>query len=308
MSSLPAVLKKNAAAKSAKKAETGPVVTHRRLRTVLSLVIVLIGSFFALYPLLIIIGASFDPTNSLSGQSLIPRQVSLVNYEALLNSSYTPILLWLWNSIRVSIVSSLLTLTMTTLAAYSFSRFRFRGRRESLLATLVIQVFPTVAAIVAIYSLLKQIGDIIPWLGLNSLGGLVLIYTGGALGANAWLMKGYFDTIPRELDEAAQMDGASHWLTFVYIILPIIRPVLAVITLIAFIGSFNDYLLPRVLLNDSRVYTLAVGMTIFLNNQFSVNWGIFSAGALIGALPIIALFLVLQTQIIGGLTRGAVKS
>lgn len=288
--------------------ESGPVVTHRRLRTVINLGIVLLGSFFALYPLLMIVSASFDPTNSLSGQTLIPTRVSLANYQALFASEYTPIIKWLTNSILVSIISSMLTLTMTTLAAYAFSRFRFRGRRESLLATLVIQVFPTVAAIVAIYALLKQLGDIIPWLGLNSLGGLVLVYTGGALGANAWLMKGYFDTIPRELDEAAQMDGASHWVTFVYIILPIIRPVLAVIMLISFIGSFNDYLLPRVLLNDSEVYTLAVGMTIFLNNQFSVNWGIFSAGALIGALPIILLFLALQTQIIGGLTRGAIKS
>lgn len=293
---------------ASRNSEGGPVVGNRTLRTAASLVVVLIGAFFALYPLLMIIGASFNPTNSLSGQTLIPKQISLVNYQVLFNSEYTPILKWLKNSILVSIISSLLTLTMTTLAAYAFSRFRFRGRRESLLATLVIQVFPTVAAIVAIYALLKQLGDIVPWLGLNSLGGLILVYTGGALGANAWLMKGYFDTIPRELDEAAQMDGASHWTTFIYIILPIIRPVMAVITLISFIGSFNDYLLPRVLLNDNHVYTLAVGMTIFLNNQFSVNWGVYSAGALIGALPIIALFLILQTQIIGGLTRGSVKS
>lgn len=296
------------AASAQKHSESGPVLGHRNLRMAGNLFIVVLGSCFALYPLLMIIGASFNPTNSLSGQTLIPKQVSLVNYQTLFNSEYTPIMRWLGNSILVSIISSILTLTMTTLAAYSFSRFRFRGRRESLLATLIIQVFPTVAAIVAIYALLKQVGSIIPWLGLNSLGGLILIYTGGALGVNAWLMKGYFDTIPRELDEAARIDGASHWQTFSYIILPIVRPILAVITLISFIGSFNDFLLPRVLLNDSKVYTLAVGMTIFLNNQFSVNWGVFSAGALIGALPIIVLFLVLQTQIIGGLTRGSVKS
>ena len=109
------------------------------------------------------------------------------------------------------------------------------------------------------------------------------------------------------IDEAAQIDGASHWVTFARIILPMIRPILAVIAIISFIGSFNDYLLPRVLLSDKSVYTLAVGMTIFLNNQFSVNWGVFSAGALIGAVPIIIIFLLLQTQIISGLTRGAVK-
>jgi len=288
--------------------ETGPVVGHRLLRTIFMLVVVLFGSFFALYPFLMIVGASFNPTNSLSGQTLIPDKVSLENYQILFNSEYTPVFRWLGNSIIVSGVSSLITLIMTTLAAYSFSRFRFRGRRASLLGTLIIQVFPTVAAIVAIYLLLKQIGDIVPWLGLNSLGGLILIYTGGALGTNAWLMKGYFDTIPREIDEAAQIDGASHWVTFQAIILPMIRPILAVIALITFIGSFNDYLLPRVLLKDKDVFTLSVGMTTFLNNQFSVNWGVFSAGALIGAIPIILIFLLLQTQIISGLTRGAVKS
>jgi len=286
---------------------TGPVTAHRTRRIALKLVVVLIGSFFALYPFLMIVGASFNPTNSLSGQTIIPSEVSLANYKLLFKSEYTPVLRWLMNSIIVSGTSAILTLTMTTLAAYAFSRFRFRGRREGLLWTMVIQVFPTVAALVAIYVLLKEIGDIVPWLGLNSLGGLILIYTGGALGANAWLMKGYFDTIPREIDEAAQMDGADHGTTFMRIILPMIRPILAVIAIISFIGTFNDYLLPRVLLTDSKVYTLAVGMTVFLNNQYSVNWGVFSAGALIGAIPVIIMFLGLQTQIISGLTRGAVK-
>jgi ABC-type maltose transport system permease subunit len=295
--------------RSSNKTETtGPVVGRRNLRVAIRLVIVIIGSIFALYPFLIIVGASFNPSNSLSGQSIIPAKVSLGNYQLLFGSPYTPIFRWLGNSIIVSVISSALTLTMTTLAAYAFSRFRFSGRRETLLATLIIQVFPTVAAIVAIYALLKLVGDIVPLLGLNTLGGLILIYTGGALGANAWLMKGYFDTIPREIDEAAQIDGASSWITFTRIILPITRPILAVITLIAFIGSFNDYLLPRVLLKDQSVYTLAVGLSTFLNNQFSVNWGVFSAGALISAIPIIIIFLALQTQIIGGLTRGAVKS
>lgn len=290
-----------------RKENAGPVTAHRKTRIGLKLVVVLIGSFFALYPFLMIVGASFNPTNSLSGQTIIPNKISLDNYRLLITSDYTPIFRWLGNSMLVSGFSAVITLSMTTLAAYAFSRFRFTGRRAGLMWTMIIQVFPTVAAIVAIYLLLKQIGDIIPWLGLNSLGGLILIYTGGALGANAWLMKGYFDTIPREIDEAAQMDGASHWVTFTRIILPMIRPILAVIAIISFIGSFNDYLLPRVLLSDKSVYTLAVGMTIFLNNQFSVNWGVFSAGALIGAVPIIIIFLLLQTQIISGLTRGAIK-
>lgn len=271
------------------------------------LVIVLLGAIFSLYPFFIIVSASFDPTNSLSGQNLIPGQVSLVNYQKMLSNEQTPVLKWLLNSLTVSGISAAVTLTLTTLAAYSFSRFRYTGRRASLQTTLLIQVFPSVVGLVAFYLLLQQLGEIIPILGLNSLGGLIVIYIGGALGANAWLMKGYFDTIPREIDESALVDGATHWTTFSRIILPLIRPILAVIALLSFIGSFNDYLIPRVLLRDKEVFTLAVGLTTFLDNQFSVNWGVFAAGALIGTLPIILVFLALQTQIVSGLSRGAVK-
>jgi ABC-type maltose transport system permease subunit len=273
----------------------------------LQFIIVLAGVAFAVYPFIIVISSSFDPANSISGQQLIPRNASFANYDKLLNNVQTPIFRWLLNSIFVSGVSTILTLAMTTLAAFSFSRFRYRGRQATLLATLVIQVFPNVIALTAFYLLLQQIGKFAPAIGLNSLGGLILIYAGGALGANAWLMKGYFDTIPRDLDESAQVDGASHWTTFTVIILPLIRPILAVVGLLAFIGTFNDFLLPRVLLRDRDTYTLAVGLTIFLDNQFAQNWGVFSAGAIIGTLPIIVLFLVLQTQIIGGLSQGAVK-
>ncbi len=271
------------------------------------MVVVLLGSVLSLYPFIIIVSASFDPTNSLSGQNLIPPQPSLLNYQKILANEQTPIFKWLLNSLTVSGISATVTLILTTLAAYSFSRFRYVGRRTSLQATLLIQVFPSVVGLVAFYLLLQQLGEIIPWMGLNSLGGLMVIYTGGALGANAWLMKGYFDTIPREIDESAQVDGATHWTTFRRIILPLIRPILAVIALLAFISSFNDYLIPRVLLRDKEVFTIAVGLTTFLDNQFSVNWGVFAAGALIGTLPIIFVFLALQTQIVRGLSAGAIK-
>jgi ABC-type maltose transport system permease subunit len=269
--------------------------------------VVILGSIFALYPFLIIVSASFDPANSLSGENLIPRQFSLLNYQKVLANEQTPVFRWLLNSLAVSGISAAITLTLTTLAAYSFSRFRYAGRRASLQTTLIIQVFPSVVGLVAFYLLLQQLGEIIPWLGLNSLGGLIVIYTGGALGANAWLMKGYFDTIPREIDESAMVDGATHWVTFRTIILPLVRPILAVIALLSFVASFNDYLIPRVLLRDKEVFTLAVGLTTFLDNQFSVNWGVFAAGALIGTLPVIFIFLALQTQIVSGLSSGAVK-
>lgn len=285
----------------------GMVVANRGRTTLIKMLILILASAFALYPVLIVIGASFDPRNTLVGGRIIPANPSLVNYQTLFTGTQTPILRWLLNSIIVSTISTLIILFLTTLAAYSLSRFRFRGRRTTLLATLVIQVFPTVAAMVAFYLLLDQLGDIIPILGLNTLGGLILLYCGGALGANAFLMKGYFDTIPRELDESAKVDGADEWTTFTRIILPLIRPILAVVGILSFIGTFNDFLLPRVFLRDQNVYTLAVGLSTFIGNNFAVNWGIFAAGALIGAVPITIMFLLLQTQFIGGLSQGAVK-
>ena len=285
----------------------GMVIPHRRRGQIIRLTLLILGCIFALYPVLLILGASFDPRDTLSGSRIIPENPSLVNYQALFSGTQTPILRWLLNSIFVSSVSTVVVLTLTVLAAYSLSRFCFSGRRTTLLATLVIQVFPIVVSLVAFYLLLDQISDIIPALGLNTLGGLILLYCGGALGANAFLMKGYFDTIPRDIDESAKVDGATEWQTFAWIILPLIRPILAVVGILTFIGTFNDYLIPRVLLRDTEVFTLAVGLTTYIGNDFSQDWGVFTAGAIIGVLPITIAFIVLQTQIIGGLSQGAVK-
>jgi arabinogalactan oligomer/maltooligosaccharide transport system permease protein len=285
----------------------GMVIANRRRNSILRFILLTLASAFALYPVLIVVGASFDPRNTLVGASIIPTNASLRNYELLFTGSQTPILRWLLNSIIVSSISTVVNLVLTTLAAYSLSRFRFTGRRTTLLGTLIIQVFPTVVALVAFYLLLDQLGDIIPVLGLNTLGGLILLYCGGALGANAFLMKGYFDTIPRDLDESAKVDGANEWTTFTKIILPLIRPIIAVIGILTFVGTFNDFLLPRVFLRDAEVYTLAVGLSTYIGNNFAVNWGVFAAGALIGAAPITVVFLLLQTQFISGLAQGAVK-
>lgn len=285
----------------------GMVMPNRRRNLIIRLTLVILGCIFALYPVLLILGASFDPRNTLIGASIIPENPSLVNYRILFSGTQTPILRWLMNSVIVSTISTVVVLTLTVLAAYSLSRFRFTGRRTTLLATLVIQVFPVVVSLVAFYLLLDQISDIIPALGLNTLGGLILLYCGGALGSNAFLMKGYFDTIPRDIDESAKVDGASEWQTFALIILPLIRPILAVVGILTFIGTFNDFLIPRVLLRDSNVFTLAVGLTTYIGNDFSQDWGVFTAGAIIGVLPITIAFILLQTQIIGGLSQGAVK-
>jgi ABC-type maltose transport system permease subunit len=160
---------------------------------------------------------------------------------------------------------------------------------------------------VAIYLLIFQGGEIIQAIGLNTHGGLILVYLGGSMGLNIWLMKGFLDTIPRAIDESGMIDGASHWQIFTRLLLPLLRPILVVIGILNFIGIYGDFILPRLLLNDVSKYTLMVGLQIFTAGQFDKKWGVFAAGALIGAIPIMLIYLSLQDQIAGGLTRGAVK-
>jgi ABC-type maltose transport system permease subunit len=214
---------------------------------------------------------------------------------------------WLFNSVKIATVTTILSLAITTMAAYAFSRLRFAGRVTLLKGILLIQVFPNLLALVAIYVLIFQAGEIIPALGLNTHLGLILVYLGGSMGINIWLMKGFLDTIPRAIDESGMVDGASHFQIFYNLLLPLLRPILVVIGILSFIGVYGDFILARILLNDVNQYTLMVGLQIFTAGQFDKKWGVFAAGALIGALPIMILYLALQDQIAGGLTAGAVK-
>jgi ABC-type maltose transport system permease subunit len=161
--------------------------------------------------------------------------------------------------------------------------------------------------LIAVYVLVFQFGELIPVIGLNTHAGLILVYLGGSMGLNIWLMKGFLDTIPRDIDESGMVDGASHFQIFWYLLLPLLRPILVVIGVISFIGTYGDFILARILLNDVNKYTLMVGLQIFTAGQFDQKWGVFAAGALIGALPIVIIYYVLQDQIVGGLTQGAVK-
>ncbi|MEO6457129.1 MAG: sugar ABC transporter permease [Chloroflexia bacterium] len=282
--------------------------TARRINVVIKTTIAILASIFAIYPVIWIISTALNPSNSLINSTFIPRNASLENFQRLTNDPQHPFLLWIWNSIKVSGITAIIIVALTALAAYSFSRFRYRGRRTGLLTILLIQLFPNTLAIVALFLLLQQIGQIpgMSWLGLNTHGGLILIYTGGALGFNTWLMKGFFDSIPKELDEAARIDGASYFQTFWRVILPLARPILAVMGILTFIGTYADFLIARVMLKGTENYTLMVGLALFIQGR-SQGWGVFAAAALVGALPIVVIFLVLQKQLIGGLSAGAVK-
>ena len=280
---------------------------RRRLSIIIRWIVALILMFFAIFPVLFILSSSLNPQNTLASASLIPSNVGFGNYTQLFNSEETPYLRWLWNSIKISTITTVLSVSVTTLAAYAFSRLRFRGRVSMLKGILLIQVFPGLLAIIAMFTLITQIGTIVPAFGLDTHAGLILVYLGGAMGVNIWLMKGFFDTIPRAIDESAMVDGATQWQIFTQLLLPLMRPILVVIAILTFIGTYGDFILARILLKSTDQYPLMVGLFIFTSGQFSQQWGPFAAGALIGALPIMIIYLVLQDQIVGGLTQGAVK-
>ena len=286
---------------------------QKRFSLVVRFIIALFLIFFSIFPVLWIISASFSGTQSLSTQTLIPDKISLVNYQRLFgmdpNYKFGDLVFqkWIWNSVKISSISTILSLAITTMAAYAFSRMRFKGRVTMLKGLLLIQVFPNLLALVAIYVLIFQAGEIIPAIGLNTHAGLILVYLGGSMGINIWLMKGFLDTIPRDIDESGMVDGASHFQIFWNLILPLLRPILVVIGILSFIGTYGDFILARILLNDVNKYTLMVGLQIFTAGQFDQKWGVFAAGALLGALPIMIIYLALQDQIVGGLTQGAVK-
>lgn len=263
--------------------------------------------FFAIFPVLWVASASINPSNTLASAKLIPDNFGLDNYRLLFNSPQFPFARWVWNSIKISTITTVLSVSITTLAAYAFSRLRFAGRQTMLKAILLIQVFPGLLAMIAIFTLITQFGTIIPRLGLDTHAGLIMVYLGGAMGVNIWLMKGFFDTIPRAIDESAMVDGATHWQIFSQLLLPLMRPILVVIAILSFIGTYGDFILARILLKSTDQYPLMVGLFIFTSGEFSQKWGPFAAGALIGALPIMIIYLILQDQIVGGLTQGAVK-
>ena len=259
---------------------------------------------FALFPVVWVVSAAFNPTGSIAAQQLVPEPVSTVNFETLFRF---PFWRWFANSMIVAGVTAVGSVFLCALAAYVYSRMRFAGRQVSLVALLILQLLPQFLAIIAIYLLMIGIARYFPAFGLNSLAGVIVIYLGGALGLNTWLMKGFFDTIPRDLDESARVDGASHVQIFFTMILPLATPILAVIALLSFIVSINDFMVQSVLLTQEENFTLAVGLFRFIAEDYGARWGPFAAGALLAGAPIVVLFLFLQRYIATGLISGAVK-
>jgi arabinogalactan oligomer/maltooligosaccharide transport system permease protein len=268
--------------------------------------IVAIGAvIFALIPILFTASAAFNPLGTLSSTALIPKDFGLENFQNLFTK--TDFARWFFNSILIAGSATVISLAMATFAAYAFSRFRFTGRRPGLLFLLIVQMFPAFLAIVVLYLMFTRITDLYPIIGFNTPWSLVLIYLGGALGVNTWLIKGFFDTVPKELDESAKVDGASHTTTFRRIILPLVTPILVVVGLLGFIGAINEFLIASVFLTQSDTKTLAVGLYGLVAGERNANFGIFAAGTLLTAIPTVVFFYAAQRYIVGGLTSGAVK-
>lgn len=252
-------------------------------------------------PVLWIFSSSLNPGTNMfsSSMSLIPKNYTFEHYKNLFTE--TRFLTWYRNSIKVGLGSSALTVFLVTLTSYAFSRLKFFGRKHGLVVMLILQMFPATMNMVAIYLLLNLVGLLDTHLGL------VLIYAGGSIPYNTWLMKGYMDTIPKSLEEAALIDGASRWTILWKIIIPLCLPIISVLAIFSFVGPFTDFLMARIVITTPTKYTLAVGLHDFIAGQFSKHFTQFAAGAILSALPITILYLSLQGLLITGLTKGSTK-
>jgi len=215
------------------------------------------------------------------------------------------VLRWFWNSVKVAGISAILILILSSTCAYAFARMRFAGREKLLNSLLILQMFPMVLALIAIYSLLEAVGRWFPAFGLDTHPGLILAYLGG-IATHIWMIKGYFDSLPISLEESASIDGASSWQTFWLIMLPTSLPIFAIVFILAFIGLIGEYPLASVVLQQTDHWTLAVGANSFLYEQ-NYLWGDFAATAVLSGLPITLLFLACQKWLVSGLTAGGVK-
>lgn len=262
---------------------------------------------FAIFPLLYIVSVSFNPVGTLTGSNQLFQAFDLRNYTRLLTDPDIPYVRWYGNSLLIAIVTSVFTVLLCAMGAYAFSRMRFKGRRLGLATLLILQMFPQLLAITAIFLLMIQISDVFPAIGLGTHAGLIMIYLGGALGVNTFLMYGFFNTVPTAIDEAAKIDGAGHARVFFTIMLPLVTPILVVIGLLTFIGIIGEFAIASVILTDPNQQTVAIGLFQLVSGFQSQNWGIFAAGAVLAALPVMIFFLVSQKYIAGGLVSGSVK-
>lgn len=270
-----------------------------RVKLGVSYTLLVILTCVSLFPALWIIMSSLKEGNSLYSDTLIPRTFTLEHYRDLFEK--TKYSLWFINTLKVAVLSTLFGTFLLLLTSYAISRFRFAGRKFALNTLLVLQMFPGFMAMIAIYVLLNTMGL------LNSHWALILVYSSGAIISNVFVAKGFFDTIPKSLEDAARIDGASHLKVFFAIIIPLAKPMLTYASLMIFNGAFLDFIFADLVLRTEDQRTLAVGLYRMVSQRNSTEFTIFAAGAVLVAVPITMLFLLLQRNLVDGLTAGASK-
>ena len=257
-------------------------------------------AIFALYPITQIITIALRPSDQLLSTSLapIPKGATLANFRVLLTE--TPFLRWIGNSAMIALAVTLTGVALASTAGYALSRFKFLGRSTMLNGLLVTQMFPATMLLLPLYLILIKLHLI------NSYLGVIIIYAATALPFCIWQLKGYYDTIPLSLEEAAGIDGCSRWQSFYIVVLPLAAPALVITALFSFMTAWNEYVVAALMLQDTKIFTLPLGLKMFQGNM-STQWGLYAAGALIVSIPVVLLFLVLSRYLVSGLSSGAVK-
>ncbi len=276
--------------------------SKRFSRLVISYLILTFVVVVIIYPLLWTIGASFNPGNSLVSTSIIPKNPTLDHYKELFSGNTSlQYVHWYLNSLKISVFTMIGSVISVSFTAYAFSRFRFRGRKNALTLFLLLQMIPQFSALIALFVLAQMLGMI------NSHWLLILLYIGGTIPMNTYLMKGYMDSIPMELDESAKMDGASNTRIFMQILMPLSKPMIAVVAMNGFTGPLGDFVMASTILRTPDSYTLPIGLYNLVNEVMGASYTTFAAGAILISIPIAIIFLVLQRNFVSGLTAGGTK-
>lgn len=278
-------------------ARTASIKRQRLVQVTVTRLILIVICLATLFPSIYVVLYSLKASPSLYSKSLIPTELTLKNYSNLLEGSFPR---WVGNSLLLGVASGALAVMFATFAGYAFSRLRFRGRKYGILALLIIQMLPANMALVAYVRIADRVGL------YNTRTFLILLFGFGGSALAVWLMKNFMDSVPKDLDEAAYIDGATHWRTFWTIIFPLVQPMLVAQFIFGFIGVYNDYLITTVLIVDPNKYPLGVGVRTF-SEQFNTNWTQFCAAAVLGSIPILIVFFIAQRFLVEGLTKGAVK-
>ncbi|MGL5644056.1 sugar ABC transporter permease [Cetobacterium sp.] len=271
----------------------------RILEKIAIYILLIIIALCVLIPVIWIVLSSLQEGNSLFSSTLIPKKLTIKHYINLFKETDFP--LWYWNTFRIAIANMCISVVITTLTAYVFSRYKFKGKKAALITVLVLQMFPSFLAMTAVFILLSKLNL------LDTFTGLILVYSAGQVPYNSWLVKGYFDGIPKTLDEAARVDGAGHMTIFLKIILPLAKPIIVLVAITNFMGPWFDFIFPQLVLRSQNKRTLAMGIFDWIQKGANDNFTMFAAGAILVAVPITILYMFLQKHIVKGLSAGAVK-